>query len=473
MAEGAPDGDPAVSEPGPGREAIRIGWAVLTSPRTLLVLSAVLSALLLFGAVVEQGADREALLRAWPWSVARTLDGLGLERVLTAWPTLLVGLLLALNVAGLVLRHLALVPVARRADRVWTGPAVFRARLRLDRPADRVDRAAAEVVGGRTTVDEGVRVRRRGLWVEGLVLLGLGMAALALSGGVAEGGGWEARLEVHPDGRSEGDDDVTRRRVRRGELWLEQQLPWSLDCERADPRDRRRRRRCTLRGPEGRAETTLAAGESVRALGVTLRPERERLRVSDEAVRLTVRRPGADGPERLRTKPDRRYELPAGASGDGEGAGGVTLRAFPGENGPLVVANPPEGRRRLLLPALEREPTELSDGTRLAGLPDWVVDVRLESRPERYLVLAGVGLVVVGLLLLALVPHLGAAVRPAPDDPEGAAELHAWSFNRPGTPGDRLARLRRHLEAGDGAPDAEPAREAGAEASQPDEERET
>ncbi|MGM0578149.1 MAG: hypothetical protein ACQEXJ_20660 [Myxococcota bacterium] len=406
-------------------EAYQVGWAVLGSSRTFMVLAGLLAAVVLGGGAVDQGLGRAELLERYDWAVARAILLLGLDTALTSWPFVLLVLLLALNGIGLYLRHRALTPVEERARRTWVGPAVARARGQVHGRDEAVASAVARSAGVRkpAPTERGVLAMRRGLWNEGLGLVVLGLVVLGAAVLVGEKAALEARVELIP-----GVDDAStgRATVRAEDTWIERQLTFDVHCRRADPADPLRRRTCRIRGFMADEPLQVGAGQSDSAAGVTLRPLSETPRPQLGQPTLLLRR-GQGPPEVLQGEDGRTYELDDG----------TRLTPFAGPDGPLVVARPPDGPAALLSPALEREPAALPGALRVDGVPAWEVQLMAEAHPERFLRWAGLAFLVLGLVIMGALPHLGVVVVPH----EETTEVRAWSFNRPGLPGRVMLEL--------------------------------
>src|SRR5690606_19422943 len=124
------------------------------------------------------------------------IRGLGLHDVLTSWPFLLLALLLALNVAGLLVRHWG-----DRAARSLAagGPFVDLAQARVNDSLLAVrERLPTALSGARARhhVDGDVVVARTGLQREGAILLVAGVALLLGALVVHRAAALDARVEL-------------------------------------------------------------------------------------------------------------------------------------------------------------------------------------------------------------------------------------------------------------------------------------
>lgn len=416
---------------------VAVAWRILASPRTFLALGALLALFLAIAATVPQRPTPAELARALPFASADVATGLGLVDALTAWPTLLLVLLMALNAAGIfVARTLGRSTpgaLVAEASAVVPGVGVDAIRARLSRvPALRRLPVRLE------TTREGARVvARRGPIREGAAVAVLGLIALAVGLAVARGSSIEARLELAP-----GTGALSEASVRDGDLLLPRAFPWALACQRPDPQDPRRAFDCRLGGTAQPAPITLSlapgyaskatVASASGAMDFELRPlvERPRRFDSGEAYEIVMTRPGG-GPERLRLEPGQTIALTAS---------GERLTAFPGPDGPMIVVEA-DGKAPVLLapPTARFEPdTALPPGLpRLEVEPATTLTVALATAPESPLVLAGVLLTMLGLLVMALVPHLSVVIEPAGT----GTRIALTSVNRPALPRAALGGL--------------------------------
>lgn len=409
------DGDPAE-----GRDAVAIAWSILSSPRTLVLLLIALAALAFAGALVPQGADREALLQAYPYAMARALQGLGLSRVATAWPTMLVALLLLLNVAGLSVRLGFLEPGGAAAL-----PGAFRGSRWLALTGAEAAARASEVLRSRPKVRGGATVVATGLFVEGLALVAVGALTLIAGALVADRAALDARVTLVA-GAAPDDAVPPRSTTRVGDAWVEKELPVTVACGEADPADPTRRRACVVATGQGSTRVDVVAGRQSEALGVVLRPLRERPIPGAGPPALLLRR-GGEVPEVLRGEEGRTYALPDG----------TRLTSWTGPDGPLVVAERQGERTRLLAPDLGAPGAPLSPDLEVRGVPAWEVDLGLRTEPERPLLLAAAALLVLGLLSIALLPQVSVVLVPS----EEGTLVRVTSVNRAAAPERVLAAL--------------------------------
>jgi len=229
-----------------------------------------------------------------------------------------------------------------------------------------------------------------------------------------------------------GTGAVSSAQVRDGDVYLDRALPFGLVCERPDPRDPRRAFGCRMMEQSAQAsqELSLAPGYTTTLGDLSFEPIAERLRnaAEDEAADLVLTRRAPEASvERLRLEPGKTVALRAG---------GEEVTAFPGPDGPLLVVER-DGHATLLAPPTSARPEvgELPLG--FEAQPATALLVQVTSAPEALLVLAGTLLFVLGLGLMALVPHLEVELTPAG---QGTA-VTFWSSNRPTRPREALARL--------------------------------
>ncbi len=404
---------------------VALAWRLLSSPRTLLGLSFALTLVLMIGAALPQRPTAAELARRLSFASGDAATGLGLLDVLTAWPTLLLLLLLVLNAAGIfIARRLARAGAAR-------GSIVAQASALVPEPLESVRaRIAAVRIGG------------RGLAREGGALALLGVVALIIGFVVARGSALDARLELAPGTRS-----LSEAVVRDGDLFLPRTLPYGLMCERPDPQDARRAFDCRLAGTGATepAQVFLAPGYGSRVGDLELSPLREVLRrfSETEPYDLVLTRNAAAAAagaapavERLRLEPGKTVALRAS---------GQQLTAFAGADGPLVVVEADGARPVLLAPLADADQVTAAAAASAAVLGDLRVEalaatqlvVAATSSPEAPLVLAGTLLIALGLLLMGLVPHLELVL----EGTTGGTRITVWSANRPDLPKITLLKL--------------------------------
>ncbi len=390
-----------------------LAWRMLTSGRTFLVLTALLGAFFAFAAFVPQRPLPDELARVLPFASAEVARDLGLTDALTAWPTLLLSLLLTLNAVGLVLGARDRAPDSQdRASRLFPES--------LETLRDRL----APVVRGRQEIaTDGAIIVRRGLFREGLGLALLGLLSLLGALGMSRSLSTEARLALAP-----GTPTPSEARLRDGDLMLLASLPYGLICDKPDPQDPLRRFACRMADRDTPpTELTLQPGERTHLGDFSLTPVRERLRAPapDSPIDLVLSRNGQL--ERLRIEAGKRLALPTGEH----------LTAFHGPDGPIIIAESKAGTPALLVPrtTLASSPTALP--FTLEAEHATLLEVDVTTSPERPLFFTGLGLLLVGILLLAFVPHLRLELRPVAD---GTLVIGS-SLNRPELPGQVLASL--------------------------------
>lgn len=403
----------------PGEADTALAWRILSSPRTLLGLSLALTLILMLGATLPQRPLAAELARRLSFASADAATGLGLLDVLSAWPTLLLVLLIVLNAAGIFIsRWLARAGAAR-------GSIVAQASALVAEPLENVrSRVIAARIGG------------RGLAREGGALAVLGVVALVIGFVVSRSSGLDARLELAPGMRT-----LSEAVVRDGELFLPRTLSYGLMCERPDPQDASRSFDCRLAGvgATGPTQVYLAPGYGSRVGDLELSPLSESLRRFGDAepydVVLTRNASTAPTFERLRLEPGKTVALRAS---------GEKLTAYPGADGPLVVVEA-EGARPVLLGPLSDADQLASVGPANAAalgnlrfdvLAATQLTVAATSAPEAPLMIAGTVLLALGLLLMGLVPHLEVALEAT----RGGTRITLWSANRPRLP--KLALLK-------------------------------
>lgn len=399
---------------------VALAWRLLSSPRTTLTLCALLALVLALGAAVPQRPLPAELARRLPFAAAEAASGLGLTDVVVAWPTLLLLLLLALNAAALIL-----------TNRARSGPPRFVA------SATTIVAEPLDSLRTRTPLAlrfQGARASgRRGLFREGALLALLGVGALLVGLAVSRSSALDARLRLAP-----GSGGASEASARDGDLYLAKSLGIGLACERPDPQDPQRAFGCRLThgGAQAGQELSLAPGYTTTVDGLALSPSAEAIRPfsSSEPLDLVLTR--ADRVERLRLEPAQTATLSATHE---------RLTALPDADGPLLVLARDGARPVLLAPpsTLGAAPATASDLPRIEAQTPTVLTVSASTSPEAPLVLAGVLLVVLGLLLAGLVPHLELELVP-----EGSGtRVLVWSANRPTHPREVLARLVASTEA--------------------------
>ncbi len=401
-------------------------WATLTSPRTLAGLGVTLAALLLAGLFVPQGATRDVLDAHFSFAVARTIEALELHHVLTAWPTLLTGLLIALNLTGLVLARRGASPAA------LPGPTAIAEGLLPEPPTDVAARLTALdprlTARGLDPGPTGDLVARRGGPVQPLILVAFGLTAALAGHAVDLLTGLDARATFLA-GAPTPDDAQLLGQIRDGDRWLDAQLPLQLVCQDADPADPWRRRACQVGGPSGVSTVDLWSGAQAQVEGVTLRPLSEAPAPADPQApaRLLLRRADAERPEALTAEPGGTYALPDGRR----------LTAFQGADGPLVVLRAPDQPPVLLAPAPDHATPPPVAGLHVSAVPSARVAVALTTHPGRLLLWTGLGLALLGLLAFAAVPQLTARLTPTAE----GTRVTLTSWNRARRPRHLLERL--------------------------------
>jgi hypothetical protein len=415
--------------------AVQLSWALLSSATTTAVLGLLIALLLAFGAGIEQGAGLQELAAHHGFAVARAIHGLGLDDLATGWLPLLIMLLLVLNLLGLLLRYVFLARLQPTGEADLAGPLVSRAEGVLAIEPEEAEARLTRILAGARVhrrPHDGARVARRGAWDGGLVLLAFGALALGAALFVDRSGGVDARFTaVAGDAQR-----ATTTEVRAAGAWMERpELPFA--CGAADPLDPWRRRDCLVPVDGGTQAVQLRAGASAQIGAVTFTPFRETPLPlpRDGKLRVVVRRsPGAPA-ELLEGVPGQTYKLPSGEQ----------VTAHLGPDGPLVVARGADlGRPVLLTPALDRPVAPGPGGLWLQGVPAWQIEVRAHSRPERALVLAGLGLLALGFLAMGLLADVRATLVAVGD---GQTRVVIRSVNRRDLP----RRVLEQLVTGAGA----------------------
>lgn len=388
---------PEPSDPtGKDISAVQIAWRALTAPSTGAGLAFSLALIWSAVLVVPQGVADAELLARFSYAEAQMIRSLGLQNIVSSWPSLALIVLLLLHVSGLLLWAREREPGARTPE---TGGWSTCVTYELEGSHDALSGALTggehgSFYGGSSLNSGGTGSRFwRGFWREGLILIALGVVFALASVPVDLLMGMDARmtLATQPGERS-ATPISTMVRDFRG--WVQGESPVQLSCQDPDPADALRRRSCEARSVEGVFPVTLRAGATSKIAGVSLTPSSERPRRQSRQTSLLLEAPG-EGPRVLRGEPGRTYEL----------AGGGRLTTFEGPDGPLVVARASATARPVLLgPGGQGETLYL--GHAISGVSGWLFDVDVESKPGRPLRLAGGLLLIIGLLLMALVPHL-------------------------------------------------------------------
>lgn len=413
---------------------VPLAWRLLTSPRTFLVTSALIALLFGWAATLPQRPLAAELARRMPYAPAEAVTGLGLDDVLVSWPLFLLLAVLVLNAAGIAL--------ARRLGQANAGSPLFaRLATTLPFPVEAVRGELPRALGGAATAQlkPGGIVLRRGFYREGSALVVLGILALGLALVVSRGSAAEHRLTVIP-----ATGVLSTAELRHDDVFIAQVLPWGVMCDRPDPQDPTRTVPCRLAGPgESPAELPLTPGDTSR-LGdkvFSLVREVPRVPALDEPIELVMTREGRA--ERVRLDPGKPVELRAT---------GHRLTAWPGPDGPLVVLERPAAKDQsrdvvLLTPPRGAvapngpEAAQTVDGLRFEARPATTIEVRATTSPEGPLVLAGLAMVVLGLLLMGALPHLEVVVSAVP----GGSRVDLASHNRPFLPERVLAAIGRLL----------------------------
>jgi hypothetical protein len=422
------DHAPPGSEPSPSLEPERmldepntsLAWRMLTSARTFLVLTALLGAFLALAAFLPQRPLPEELARALPFASAEVARDLGLTDALTAWPTLLLLMLLALNAVGLVLgarerrEHPPTTSLSSSPNR---GECLLPDELGALRERLKPISRRFELL------PNGTVIIRRGLFREGLGLALLGLLTLLAALVVNRTQSTEARLSLGP-----GTPTPSEAKLREGDLMLLASLPYGLICDKPDPQDPLRRFPCRMADRDTPpTDLVLQPGERTHLGDFSLTPVRERLRspTPESPVDLVLSRSG--GLERLRVEPGKRLALSSGEH----------LTAFHGPDGPILIAEPTEGPPTLLVPRTTLAPSKTPLAFAIEAEHPTLLEVDVTTSPERSLFFTGLGLLLLGLLLIAFVPHLRLELHPT----SGGTLIIASSLNRPNLPSDTLAAL--------------------------------
>lgn len=381
-----------------------LAWRILTSPRTFGVLSASLALWLALASVIPQRLLMTDSATHMSFAAAEAARDVGLDDVLVSWPLQLIALLMVLNLAGLWLAsriaggsHFSSLFVAHASADVAAPPSEVQARL-------------LTAIGGRVAVTGkgDTTIATRGFLREGLVVAAIGIATLFAALAVSRGSALDGRLSLIP-----GAATLPESSIRDGELMLLRQLPLGLFCGRPDPQDPSRTFPCRAAATGGAPlELALTPGRTTHVGAFAVRPLAESLRVprDTDPVALVIRRGGQM--ERLSVELGKTVELKRG---------GERITPLAGPDGPLVVLQQVvDGRPVASLLAPPDALTAASPG--LQPLTDLQVEVEhpttvsvaVTTSPEWPLVLAGLGLVVLGLLLAAALPHIRVRLSPSP-----------------------------------------------------------
>lgn len=397
--------DPGTRSPRTGRDdthaevdepSASLAWRILTSPRTFGVLALTMSVLLVLAAVIPQRPLVEELAHELPFAFGEAARNLGLDDVFVSWPFLLVALLMALNLTGLWL--------ASRLGRTAVGSRLMtRASTRVDTAITELKGRLLTAMGGRVAIAEGPDASitaTRGFLRDGLVVAAIGVVTLLASLAVSRSSAIDGRLALVP-----GASTLPESTVRDGDLVLLRQLPLGLFCGRPDPQDTTRTFPCRA-AVAGSApiDVQLTPGHSKEVGGFTVTPLSERLRVplDTDPYDLVIHRDGAM--ERIVVAPNKTVELKRG---------GEHITALTGPDGPLVVVQQVvdgKAQATLLMPA-EVAPA----GLRFEVEHPTTLTLAATTAPEWPLVLAGLGLVVIGLILAAALPHLQVVLVATPE----------------------------------------------------------
>jgi hypothetical protein len=403
-------------------DPVRLVWDALTSPVTFMLSASTFGLLLALGTYIDQGLTEGELLEQRTFAGAQALLGLGFTDLLTSWVVWFVGLVLTLNVVGLVLRHVWLTPPDARG---WGGPSVDHATCTTTASLEAVTASMGGRMG-RTSRSSGLLVARAGFWTEGLVIVAIGVLVLMGSVAVDRSVGIEARLEVLGSGAPPSQEEPGPLVVRFLEegAWIDRQLPFTARCADTSLADPARGWRCTLTrkvpatadAPPSTEEEQIQLGPGWpdAAFGLTFHVANERpLPGRSDFVRLV----DAAGQLVYAGPPRRTASLP----------GGEQLTPFAGPDGPLVVVTPPGAAPYLLAPStdVDAAPAKVGSAT-LSSAPPWQLTLGASRRPGSALAWTGLGLLLLGFLVLAALPHLTVTAR----EVDGEVTLRAWSFNR-------------------------------------------
>ena len=391
-------------EPGPvDVSAVQVAWRALTAPTTGAVLAVLLAVVWGMALVIPQSASDGELLARFSYAQVQAIQSLGLQNIVTSWPSLALSLLLMLHVIGLILAssERQTEPMSVAADG-WSRRASLELAGSIEALSSALSRGELGPFYGGSSVRKGEPGVRfwRGFWREGLIVIALGVGVTTVSIPVDLLWGLDARVRLaNQPGESASKPISTEVRDFRG--WVQGESPVELICQDPDPADALRRRACEARSIEGVFPVTVRAGKTVRVAGVDVTPSSERPRRQSRRTSLLLQAPG-EGPRVLRAQPGRTYEL----------ATGSRLTIFEGPDGPLVVARDTASSRPFLLgPGGQGD--ELHAGHKISGIPGWLFNVNLQANPGQPLRWAGVFLLFVGLLLMVAVPHVELLLTPS------------------------------------------------------------
>lgn len=422
-------------------DSVQLGWSVLTSAWTTLIVGGLIATSLAVGAhMVPQEAGFKELLATQDYASARAFAGLGLTDAVAGWLSLLLYLTAGLNLIGLYLRYGMGAGESRRDADSSGGAWVTEVHATLQRPVHEVvQRLPAAFSRTRRRRNSDVVVSQRGLWDGGWVLVLAGALAFLGAVGVDRGGAFEGRVTLVP-----GASEVSKTEFRTDQgLWIKRPN-LGLVCLPADPADPARTRQCRLPTSRGGAEVALGAGQTVSAGDLQLRQfsETPRPALISEGVgpSLLLRAGGASKPpQRLNVAANgNSYRVDAKTSAAQPTS--VELTSFFSPDGPFVVASVAKGPRVLMTPALEAKPAAVP-GTDLflAGVPWWRVELRVGTDPGRYLRYTALALLLLGLLLMVVLPEVRIRVEPVPGG--GACRVSVRSANRRGVAQSHLAQI--------------------------------
>lgn len=405
----------------------QLAWRILTSPRTFMALAAVVAGLAFVGAIVPQGGDVEALLPHYPFHLAELLARMGLNDVLTSWPFLLSLLLLVLNTLGLALRW-GWLP-SQGAAEPGDGPHIEVERGQADVGTDALVHRLAHAGGfGKPKRTGKTLVAKRGMQTEGWVLIAAGAVAFIAALVAARSGDMTLRIQSNPGAMSpELSAEVTS--VMDGGVWIDRVLPFRVTCGRADPMDAAARMPCVF-GDDQRTESfTLTPGKTATVGGLTLRPSRLTPLVPSGSgnVELLVKTTPEAPPLLLGSQPGTTVNVTST---------GHELTVLSGPDGPLIVARHAGAAPVLLAPApdgVERalgvDAAGASGGMSFQAVPARRLTILASTGRERFLLWAGLALVLIGLTLLVAVPALSVRMR---DVTAETSTVEVTSLNRAG-----------------------------------------
>ena len=173
---------------------VHIAWTALTAPLTGALLVMGLASVWMTALVVPQGATPEELLVGFPYAQAQAIRSLGLQDVVTSWPSLFFILLMLLHAIGLIVEARSRTTRGRSSalEDAWSA----RAQATIDRPVDAVLASLEKGDHGHFYRDARAPRVWRGLWREGLALVGAGLIVLLISIPVGRSLGLEARVTL-------------------------------------------------------------------------------------------------------------------------------------------------------------------------------------------------------------------------------------------------------------------------------------